>query len=66
MIPDSLDSKHGDSSSMHTPFTSADFRWSVKNVKLKRVADALGWRADIIKQMNSEVSMPSASYARSG
>ena len=26
----------------------------VKNAKLKRTADALGWRADIIKQMNSE------------
>ena len=25
-----------------------------KNAKLKRAADALGWRADIIKQMNSE------------
>ena len=48
MMPDSLDNMHGDSSS-HAPFTSADFRWSVKNAKLKR-ADALGWRADIIKQ----------------
>ena len=54
MMPDSLDSMHGDSSS-HAPFTSADFRWSVKNAKLKRAADALGWRADIIKQqMNSD------------
>ena len=25
-----------------------------KNVKIKRAADALVWRADIIKQMNSE------------
>ena len=41
MMPDSLDSMHGDSSS-HAPFTSADFRWSVKNAKLKRAADALG------------------------
>ena len=40
---------------MHSnPFTSADLRWSAKNAKLKKVADALGWRADIIKQMNSE------------
>ena len=53
MVPDSLDNMHGDSSS-HAPFTSADFRWSVKNAKLKRAADALGWKADIIKQMNSE------------
>ena len=49
MMPDSMDSMHGDSSS-HAPFTSADFRWwSVKNTKLKRTAGALGWRADIIK-----------------
>ena len=26
----------------------------MKKAKLKRAADALGWRADIIKQMNSE------------
>ena len=48
MMPDSLDSMHGDSSS-HAPFTSADFRWPVKNAKLKRAADTLGWGADIIK-----------------
>ena len=41
MMPDLLDCMHGDFSS-HAPFTSADFRWSVKNAKLKRVADALG------------------------
>ena len=52
MMPDSLDS-HSDPSS-HAPFTSADFRWCVRSAKLKRAADALGWRADIIKQMNSE------------
>ena len=55
MMPDSLDSIHGGSSShAHKPFTSADFMWCVKNVKLKRAADAMGLRADIIKQMNSE------------
>ena len=53
MMADSLDSMHDDSSS-HAPFSSADFRWSVKNAKLKRAADALGQKADIIKQMNSE------------
>ena len=42
MMPDSLDSMHGDSSSHALkPFTSADFRWSVKNAKLKRAADVL-------------------------
>ena len=37
VMPDSLDSIHGGSSShAHKPFTSADFRWSVsKNAKLK-------------------------------
>ena len=39
---------------LHAPFTSADFRYVVKKAKLKRAADALRWRADIIKQMNSE------------
>ena len=38
----------------HAPFTSADFRYVVKKAKLKRAADALGWRADIIKQLNLE------------
>ena len=32
MIPDSLDSMHGGSSS-HAPFTSADFRWSVPKMQ---------------------------------
>ena len=50
MVPDSLDRMHGDLLiPCIQPFTSADFRWSVKNAKLKRAADALGWRADIIK-----------------
>ena len=32
MMPDSLDSMHGDSSSHAQPFTSADFRWSVSKM----------------------------------
>ena len=37
MIPDSLDNMHSDSSfHAHKPFTSADFRWFVKNGRLKR------------------------------
>ena len=51
MIPDRLVAQEH---SLHAPFTSADFRYVVKKAKLKRAADALGWRADIIKQMNSE------------
>ena len=56
MIPDSLDNIHGDSSShAHTTLHLCILQVVyVKNAKLKRAADALGWRADIIKQMNSE------------
>ena len=43
VMPDSLDSMHGDSSFQCTQlFTSTNFRWSVPSAKLKRVADALG------------------------
>ena len=58
MAPDRLEAQEHP---LHAPFTSADFRYVVKKAKLKRAADALGWRADIIKQMNSEAS---ASCAR--
>ena len=52
MVPDRLAAKEDP---FHAPFTSADFRYVVKKAKLKRAAaDTLGWRADIIKQMNSE------------
>lgn len=46
--PNSMDSHP------HTPFTSADFRWTIKNSKRKKAADALGWRMDVIKELNSE------------
>ena len=51
MIPDQLAAIRDPH---HALFTSTDFRYVVKKAKLKRVADALGWRADIIMQMNSE------------
>ena len=50
-MPDRLAAKEDP---LHAPFTSADFRYVVKKAKLKKAADALGWRVDIIKQMNSE------------
>ena len=50
MAPDRLIAQED---TLHASFTSADFRYVVKKAKLKRAADALGWRADI-KQMNSE------------
>ena len=51
MAPDRLAAQEDP---LHAPFTSADFWYVVKKAKLKRAGDALGWRADIIKQMNSE------------
>ena len=55
-MPESLDSMHGDSSShVHKTLHLSSLQVvCVKNAKLKRAADALGWRADTIKQMNSE------------
>ena len=53
MAPDRLEAQEHP---LHAPFTSADFRYVVKKAKLKRAADALGWRAGIIKQMNSEAN----------
>ena len=52
MVPDKLAALRDPLHAL--PFTSADFRYVVKKAKLKRAADALGWRADIIKQLNSE------------
>ena len=58
LTSEGVDNMHGDSSSHanNPSLMQTSGGLCQKNAKLKRAVDALGWRVDIIKQMDSEAA----------